>query len=71
MRTPFPDWNTESVVQLLEEYLLLAKRGDALGLAFVDSVVFDLFCEMVEADPWKLRAPLEGVQMRMEEVDIG
>jgi hypothetical protein len=65
MRQPFPDWNTEGVYQLLEEYLLLAKAGDTLGLAFVDSVVFDLFCEMVEASADQFRRRLEDTQMTL------
>jgi hypothetical protein len=65
-RDPFPDWQTESAVQVLEHYLALAQCGSVLGLAFVDSVVMDVFCEMVEADAGKFRGLLEGKQMTME-----
>jgi hypothetical protein len=62
-RDPFPDWQTEGAVQILEHYLALAQCGSTLGLAFVGSVVMDVFCEMVEADADRFRALLEGKQV--------
>lgn len=65
MREPLPDWTQENAMQVLEEYLTLARSGDERGMAFVDSPLMDWFCSIVDADADNFRKRLEDKQMAL------
>lgn len=54
------------IEKLMTEYLTLAKAGDELGLLFVDSVLFDLFCDMLDMDAENWRLKFGGIQCKMD-----
>ena len=67
-REPLPDWERESVMQILEANLLLAREGDKVALLWVDGVMFDIMCAMVGAHASVYRERLKGTQMKLMEV---
>lgn len=60
-----PELTQDDVMRIMQEYLTLAKNGDDLGLAFVDSILFDLFCDALEMDAENWRLKFSAIQRKM------
>lgn len=52
--------------KIMLEYLTLAKNGDELGFLFIDSVLFDVFCDALGMDAENWRLKFSGIQCKMD-----